>query len=90
MAHLSDQGSRTDLYARSPYRTAAFLETICSWTLRLIFPVLLGAGGLLFYWVWIDGERTMVGLRIAGMVPLSISFTAIAIWAVKEWLPPPR
>jgi hypothetical protein len=87
MVYFIDQGRRADSYVQSSV-TTAFLETVCSWTLRLILPVLLGAGGLLFYWVWIDGEHTMVTLRIAAMIPLCISFIAIAIWTFKEWLPP--
>ncbi len=89
MANLTESGDDSSLPLSSADRTA-IMEAICSWVLRLILPLLLAAAAPLFYWVWIDGERTMITLRVAGMIPLAVSFAAIAIWAVKEWLPPPR
>jgi hypothetical protein len=87
MANLVDQGDSASPYALNAVRTS-LAETICSWTVRLVLPMVLGVGGLLFYWVWIDSQPTMVAWRIAGMVPLAVSFAAIAIWAFEEWLPP--
>jgi hypothetical protein len=89
MANLIYQRNGAILNAPNAVKTA-FAEMICSWTLRLILPMVLGAGGLLFYWICIDGQNTMVAWQIAGMIPLAVSFIAVAIWAFKEWLPPPE
>lgn len=86
MAGPADRGWSADAYGL-PTRHS-YLETICKWILRLVLPGVLGLGGLLFYWVWLDGERTMVVWRVIGMIPLTVSFTAIAIWALQAWLPP--
>ncbi|MBS0223592.1 MAG: hypothetical protein JSR91_22910 [Proteobacteria bacterium] len=86
MAVSADQGRSADAYGL-PVRHS-YVDSICKWILRLGLPAVLGLGGLLFYWVWIDGERTMVFWRVIGMIPLTISFTAIAIWALQAWLPP--
>jgi hypothetical protein len=88
MANLIYQGNGADPDVVKA-AAAGLAETICSWTLRLMLPVVLGAGGLLFYWIWIDNQNTLVVWRIGGMIPLVVSFTAVAIWALKEWLPPP-
>ncbi|HKV16316.1 MAG TPA: hypothetical protein VJQ81_14795 [Reyranella sp.] len=86
MAGPADRGWSADAYGL-PARHS-YLDTICKWILRLVLPGVLGLGGLLFYWVWLDGERTMVVWRVIGMIPLTVSFTAIAIWAFQAWLPP--
>lgn len=86
MAGPADRGWSADAYGL-PIRHS-YLDTICKWVLRLVLPGVLGLGGLLFYWVWLDGERTMVVWRVIGMIPLTVSFTAIAIWALQAWLPP--
>jgi hypothetical protein len=86
MAGPADQGRSADAYGLPVRRS--YVDTICKWILRLVLPSVLGLGGLLFYWVWIDGERTMVFWRVIGMIPLTVSFTAIAIWALQAWLPP--
>ena len=83
---LADQGRSADPYGM-PVRHS-YVDTVCKWILRLVLPAVLGLGGVLFYWVWIDGERTMVFWRVIGMIPLTVSFTAIAIWALQAWLPP--
>jgi hypothetical protein len=82
MASLIEPGSDTPPASSADKTT--FMETICSWTLRVILPVLLVFGALLFYWVWIDGDFAMTAWRIACLIPLGISFIAIAIWAFKE------
>jgi hypothetical protein len=87
MANPTNQAGRADAYAPMVAK-ASFVDTICKWILRLMLPMLLSLGGLLFYWVWLDGEHTMVLWRIVGMIPLAVSFTAIAIWAFQAWLPP--
>jgi hypothetical protein len=86
MLGQADQGWSAGAYGL-PARHS-YLDTICKWILRLVLPAVLGLGGLLFYWVWLDGERTMVVWRVIGMIPLTVSFTAIAIWALQAWLPP--
>lgn len=86
MPGQADQGWSADAYGL-PVRHS-YLDTICKWILRLVLPAVLALGGLLFYWVWLDGERTMVVWRVIGMIPLTVSFTAIAIWALQAWLPP--
>jgi hypothetical protein len=87
MANLADRGGPADAYASLPDKIS-YMETICKWVLRLFLPMVLGLGGLLFYWVWLDGEHTMVFWRIVGMVPLTVSFGAVAIWALQAWLAP--
>lgn len=86
MTSPADQGRSADAYGL-PARHS-YVDSICKWILRLVLPAVLGLGGLLFYWVWLDGERTMVFWRVIGMIPLTVSFTAIAIWALQAWLPP--
>jgi hypothetical protein len=87
MANMIEHNYRPRLGLSRADKTA-LIEVIWRWTLRLILPVILGAAGVLFYWVWLDGDHTMVPLRVLGMVPMSVSFGAVAIWTVKEWLPP--
>lgn len=88
MVNLSEQESRARLSVSNADKTAV-MEKICSRALRVMLPLLLIAWALLIYWVWNDGQHTVTAWRIACMVPLGISFIAIAIWAFKEWLPPP-
>lgn len=86
MASPADRGRSADAYGLPAQHS--YVDTVCKWTLRLVLPAVLGLGGLLFYWVWLDGEYTMVFWRVLGMIPLTVSFAAIAIWALQAWLPP--
>ena len=61
------------------------MQTICTWTVRLAIPILLGVLVSALHLIWAESPYKPGLLDIIGTVGIAIAMLGMVVWCVGAW-----